>query len=62
MGVRFHAVIYFDDAAKRRVVDSFYDALRPGGVLMLGPAESLYAVSRAFQARAFQGTIAYVKE
>ncbi|NTU59465.1 MAG: protein-glutamate O-methyltransferase CheR [Deltaproteobacteria bacterium] len=50
---RFHAIfcrnvlIYFDLAAKRKVVGAMTRALRPGGVLIVGRSESLFNVSEA---------------
>ena len=36
-----NVLIYFSDATARRVVDALADALRPGGVLLVGVSESL---------------------
>jgi chemotaxis protein methyltransferase CheR len=45
-----NVLIYFADAAKRRLFDNFYDALRPGGVLFLGGTEALLgADARGFE-------------
>jgi len=35
-----NVLIYFDEAANRRAQDNLVSALRPGGVLMLGPADA----------------------
>lgn len=42
-------LIYFDEAARRRLCQGFHHALEPGGILILGAAESLYGVSEAFR-------------
>ncbi len=50
---QFHAIfcrnvlIYFDLAAKRRVIRALSQALRPGGVLLVGRSESLFNVPEA---------------
>ena len=41
--------IYFDNAARRRVIEMFYERLLPGGFLLLGHSESLLNVSTAFE-------------
>jgi chemotaxis protein methyltransferase CheR len=33
-------LIYFDEAANRRAQENLVSALRPGGVLVLGPADA----------------------
>ena len=44
-----NVIIYFDAETKRRVIQTFYDRLRPGGFLLLGHSESLINVSSAFE-------------
>jgi len=44
-----NVIIYFDQQTKKRVIDTFYDRLRPGGYLLLGHAESLLTLSSAFE-------------
>ena len=44
-----NVIIYFDAETKRRVIETFYDRLRPGGYLLLGHSESLINVSSAFE-------------
>ena len=52
---RTHAVfcrnvlIYFDDRARREVIDTFYERLNPGGYLLLGHSESLLNSTTAFE-------------
>lgn len=44
-----NVLIYFDDAARRRVIDTFYERLQPGGFLLLGHSESLLNTTTAFE-------------
>lgn len=44
-----NVLIYFDLASRRRVIDTFFDRLHPGGYLMLGHSESLLNVSTSFE-------------
>lgn len=44
-----NVLIYFDALSRRRVIDTFYERLHPGGYLMLGHSESLLNVSTAFE-------------
>ncbi len=54
-----NVLIYFSESAVRRAVANFATALRPGGVLFLGHAESLIGVSPAFDTIRLQRSIAY---
>lgn len=54
-----NALIYFDDASRRKVLGSFYDALAPGGYLFLGHSESVGRISAAFEMVSREGYIAY---
>ncbi len=54
-----NVLIYFDDKAKQKVVSLLYDALRPGGFLMIGSAESLHNITRAFRPVLINKVIAY---
>jgi len=56
-----NVLIYFDDAARRRVLSHFYDALHPGGYLFLGHSESVARISDAFEMQRVEGEIAYRK-
>jgi chemotaxis protein methyltransferase CheR len=40
-----NVVIYFSDEAKDRVFRAFYDALKPGGYLLVGSTERIHAYS-----------------
>ncbi len=44
-----NVLIYFDVEARRRVIESFYERLNPGGYLLLGHSESLLNTSTAFE-------------
>ena len=44
-----NVLIYFDDHARRQVIDTFYERLYPGGYLLLGHSESLLNSTTAFE-------------
>jgi len=44
-----NVLIYFDAQQRKRTIDIFHERLYPGGVLLLGHAESLLNVSTAFE-------------
>jgi chemotaxis protein methyltransferase CheR len=44
-----NVIIYFDERARRHVIDTFYDRLYPGGYLLLGHSESLLNSTTAFE-------------
>ncbi|UFS72824.1 protein-glutamate O-methyltransferase CheR [Geomonas sp. RF6] len=56
-----NVIIYFDLAAKKRVIERFYQALRPGGYLLLGHSESLMNISTAFALRHLKNDMVYQK-
>ncbi len=56
-----NVLIYFDDVSTRNVVDSFYDALRPGGFILLGHSESVGRITSAFQLQRFGNMLVYMK-
>lgn len=56
-----NALIYFDDASRRKVLSSFYDALVPGGFLFLGHSESVGRISAAYEMVSVGGHITYRK-
>ena len=43
-----NCLIYFDDKAKTKILNSFYESLRSNGFLVIGFSESLHNLSRAF--------------
>ena len=44
-----NVLIYLDEASRRKVIETFYERLIPGGFLLLGHSESLLNVSTAFE-------------
>lgn len=56
-----NVLIYFDMAARERVIDSFYRHLAPGGYLLLGHSESLLNLSTAFELVQLQNDTVYRK-
>lgn len=54
-------LIYFDDISRRKCLDGFYDALRPGGFLFLGMSESLGRTTSLFEVERSRGTVVYRK-
>jgi chemotaxis protein methyltransferase CheR len=54
-----NVIIYFDVESKRRVIQTFYDKLRPGGHLLLGHSESLINLSNAFELRHLRNDLVY---
>ena len=57
-----NVIIYFDDDMKRRVINSFYDNLLPGGALLIGHSETLHNICRSFELEHYSGTIVYRKQ
>ena len=43
-----NVMIYFDTKTRQRLVERFYDYLKPGGYLMIGHSESLTGISGNF--------------
>ncbi len=56
-----NVLIYFDEASRRRVIDSFYERLLPGGYLLLGHSESLLNLSTAFELVHLKDDLVYRK-
>jgi chemotaxis protein methyltransferase CheR len=54
-----NVIIYFDQPTIRGLMDRFFDALRPGGVLLLGYSESLFRITSKFEMFEVEGTFAY---
>ena len=44
-----NVLIYLDEPSRRKVIETFYERLLPGGFLLLGHSESLLNVSTAFE-------------
>ncbi len=56
-----NVIIYFDTAAKKRIIDEFYQKLKGGGFLLLGHSESLLSLSTDFSLRHYQNDLLYQK-
>jgi len=56
-----NVIIYFDLAARCRVLRAFHDRLRPGGHLLLGHSESLLNVTADFQLVHLRNDLVYRK-
>jgi chemotaxis protein methyltransferase CheR len=56
-----NVLIYFDEAARRRICDRFADLLAPAGLLVLGTVENLYGISTRFVAEHLGPTLVYCK-
>jgi chemotaxis protein methyltransferase CheR len=56
-----NVLIYFGESARRKVIQTFYERLHPGGYLMLGHSESLLHLSTAFELAHLSGDLAYRK-
>lgn len=54
-----NVIIYFDQPTTTGVLERFYEALRPGGWLLLGYSESLFRSSTRFEMVEVGGTFAY---
>lgn len=57
-----NVLIYFDLNSKIKVLNKFYEMLKPGGYLFLGHSESLHGISAAFKLILFKGALAYKKQ
>ncbi|MCG6551483.1 MAG: protein-glutamate O-methyltransferase CheR [Candidatus Magnetominusculus sp. LBB02] len=57
-----NVLIYFDKKAKIKVVESLYEALRPGGCLFIGMAESLHDITRLMRPTIINKTVVYRKQ
>lgn len=57
-----NVLIYFDDLSRKSVIESFYSALKPGGYIFLGHAESVGRMSTAFRLKRFDHHLVYVRD
>jgi chemotaxis protein methyltransferase CheR len=56
-----NVLIYFDTAAKSKIVQHYYNNLQPYGYFFLGQSESLHSVNDKFKTIHFPGGFAYKK-
>ena len=56
-----NVLIYFSEDKMKMAVENFYNALRPGGYLLLGHSETLTGICDKFETKRFPGTIIYQK-
>ena len=54
-------LIYFDDVSRKTAAETFYDALKPGGFILLGHSESMSRISSLYKIRKFPEAIVYQK-
>jgi chemotaxis protein methyltransferase CheR len=54
-------LIYFDDISRKTAAECFYDALNPGGFILLGHSESMSRISSLYKVRKFPEAIVYQK-
>ncbi|MBK1679769.1 CheR family methyltransferase [Rhodocyclus tenuis] len=52
-------LIYFDDISRKTAAETFYDALNPGGFILLGHSESMSRISSLYKVRKFPEAIVY---
>jgi chemotaxis protein methyltransferase CheR len=57
-----NVLIYFDKPTQKRVVDAFAAALRPGGYLFLGHAESIMRLTDLYQPVVTQSAVYYKRK
>jgi chemotaxis protein methyltransferase CheR len=56
-----NVIIYFDDASKKTVINSFFNRIIDGGYLLLGHSESLISLSNQFKLRHLKNDMVYQK-
>ena len=56
-----NVIIYFDQPAKKKVIEVFYKMLREGGYLLLGHSESLMNITTAFVLKHLRNDMVYQK-
>ncbi|HEY1012480.1 MAG TPA: protein-glutamate O-methyltransferase CheR, partial [Herpetosiphonaceae bacterium] len=56
-----NVTIYFDEATTRRIIERFYDALTPGGWLIVGHSEPQARLYQRFEVHNFPDTVVYRK-
>lgn len=56
-----NVIIYFDQMAKKRVMEAFHRSLNDGGYLLLGHSESLMNITTAFTLKHLKNDMVYQK-
>ena len=56
-----NVLIYFSDESRRKVVESFYVMMNPGGYIFLGHSESISRITTAFELKRIGGHLVYQK-
>jgi len=56
-----NVLIYFSDESRRKVVESFYAMMNPGGYIFLGHSEFLSRITNAFELKRIGGFLVYQK-
>jgi chemotaxis protein methyltransferase CheR len=57
-----NVLIYFDTPTRQRLCEQFHQLLTPGGLLIIGSAESLYGLNTPFQSEPIGGSTGYRKK
>jgi chemotaxis protein methyltransferase CheR len=57
-----NVTIYFSEDAKKKVVKSFYSSLVKAAIILIGHAESLHGISKAFKQVYLKNGLVYQKE
>jgi chemotaxis protein methyltransferase CheR len=55
-------LIYLDEGSRRRLCHGLHQALNPGGILMIGAAESIYGVTDSFSTERLGNTFIHRKQ
>lgn len=56
-----NVLIYFSEDSRRRVVETLYTMMNPGGYIFLGHSESLSRITNAFELKRVGGNLVYRK-
>lgn len=56
-----NVIIYFDALSKKKLIETFYGKMAPGGYLLLGHAESLLNISTSFKLVHLKNDMVYQK-
>ncbi len=56
-----NVLIYFDLEGKKKVVETIFKTMNPGGYLFIGQSESLFKVTNLFELRPFKKVLVYKK-